>query len=381
MGEIIKIIFGLLILCIVGPVLLAIIQAAAEIALWLIIGLGFVWLLASLDKASNKQSGSSSRKSGNPSLHSQAGSGLVNQKAAARPLSWSAPAPSRQTPQLQLQPKQASTAKPAANAQMSPPRRPPAAPAHPDAGTASGNAAGGTAGTAPAEPASNVIYIYKQVKEDALQRGITKLCHFTRCSNLIGILKGNMGLLPISYMNSTGLSYTPCDNSRWEGHPECVCCSIEFPNAFFFAKARERSPDDWVVLLINPSYLWRASTLLSPCNASRGKGKYISKGPTAFRAMFADKSAGSEITRPDRQLVCAPTDIQAEALIAERIAVSDITGMVFQSQKDADRAIESFAANNISTNIPIYIEHMFYVTYPLLNNINRGISPTMTRYR
>lgn len=354
MGEIIKIIFGLLILCIVGPVLLAIIQAAAEIALWLIIGLGFVWLLASLDKASNKQSGSSSRKSGNPSLHSQAGSGLVNQ---------------------------ANNAKPAANAQMSPPRRQPAAPAQPNAGTASGNAAGGTAGTAPAQPASNVIYIYKQVKEDALQRGITQLCHFTRCSNLTGILTANRGLLPISYMNSAGLSYTPCDNSRWEGHPECICCTIEFPNVFFFAKARERSPDDWVVLLINPSYLWRASTLLSPCNASRGKGKYISKGPTAFRAMFADKSAGSEITRTDRQLVCAPTDIQAEALIAERIEVSDITGMVFQSQKDADRAIESLATNNIRTNIPIYIEHMFYVTYPLLNKINRGISPTLTRYR
>lgn len=379
MGEIIKIIFGLLILCIVGPVLLAIIQAAAEIALWLIIGLGFLWLLASLDKASNKKSGSSSRKSGNPSLHSQAGSGLVNQKAAARPLSR--PTPSRQTPQLQLQPKQASTAKPAANAQMSPPRRPPAAPAQPNAGTASGNAAGGTAGTAPAQPASNVIYIYKEVKEDALQRGITQLCHFTRCSNLTGILRANRGLLPISYMSSAGLSYTPCDNSRWEGHPECICCTIEFPNAFFFAKARERSPDDWVVLLINPSYLWRASTLLSPCNASRGKGKYISKGPAAFRAMFADKSAGSEITRTDRQLACAPTDIQAEALIAERIAVSDITGMVFQSQKDADRAIESLATNNIRTNIPIYIENMFYVTYPLLNNINRGISPILTRYR
>lgn len=379
MGEIIKIIFGLLILCIVGPVLLAIIQAAAEIALWLIIGLGFLWLLASLDKASNKKSGSSSRKSGNPSLHSQAGSGLVNQKAAARPLAR--PTPSTQTPQLQLQPKQASTAKPAANAQMSPQRRPPAAPAQPNAGTASGNAAGGTAGTAPAQPASNVIYIYKEVKEDALQRGITQLCHFTRCSNLTGILRANRGLLPISYMSSAGLSYTPCDNSRWEGHPECICCTIEFPNAFFFAKARERSPDDWVVLLINPSYLWRASTLLSPCNASRGKGKYISKGPAAFRAMFADKSAGSEITRTDRQLACAPTDIQAEALIAERIAVSDITGMVFQSQKDADRAIESLATNNIRTNIPIYIENMFYVTYPLLNNINRGISPILTRYR
>ena len=79
------------------------------------------------------------------------------------------------------------------------------------------------------------------VRADAMQRGITRLCHFTPSRNLSHIAEDRTGILSAKHLlEAEKTIFNPTDLERLDGYPDHVCCSIQYPNAWYFKKARSR---------------------------------------------------------------------------------------------------------------------------------------------
>ena len=164
------------------------------------------------------------------------------------------------------------------------------------------------------------------------RRGITRLCHFTPSRNLAHIANDPRGVLATRHLKADEQTlFNPTDIERLDGYPDHVCCSIQYPNAWYFKRARDNEIlfRDWVVLLIGPHYLWRIGTKFCPRNAAADRGRLISEGVEAFDALFADVVEGARsYRRGPNHPGCLPTDEQAEVLIPDRIRRGDMQGVV-----------------------------------------------------
>ena len=127
------------------------------------------------------------------------------------------------------------------------------------------------------------------IKASVKRRGITRICHFTPSHNLAHILPDPRGVLASAHLQNDEKSvFNPTDHKRIDGHSEFVCCSIQYPNAWFFrtARANEQMFPDWAVLLVHARYLWEPGTKFCPRNAAAAHGALIREGHNAFDALF-----------------------------------------------------------------------------------------------
>ena len=179
------------------------------------------------------------------------------------------------------------------------------------------------------------------IKREAESRSITRLCHFTPSRNLVHILTGETGILATKHLQENERSiFTPTDLKRLDRHQGYICCSIEYPNAWYFytAKSKDILFKDWVVLFINPKYLWMSGTRFCPRNAASAFGSAVAEGEAAFLSMFAQSVSGAggrTFSRWTNHLACCPTDNQAEVLIPDQIGISDILGIAVPSETQA----------------------------------------------
>jgi hypothetical protein len=179
------------------------------------------------------------------------------------------------------------------------------------------------------------------------------------------------------------MPHNPTDPDRYDGRDDLICCSIEYPNTYYFVKVRESDYlfKDWVVLLINPSYLWHPETCFCPCNASRSRGGYIQTGIQGFRSLYAETSPGISFSRPARHLPAAPTDIQAEVLLKDPIPLDSITGIAVQSEEQAQREVCRLNLQGISIEKPIYIAPDFFTRTELSGLIQQGVRAKEILYK
>src|SRR4028118_2268045 len=130
------------------------------------------------------------------------------------------------------------------------------------------------------------------IKQEVERRGITRLCHFTPSRNLVHILTGTTGILATKKLQTDERSvFTPTDLQRLDRHEDYICCSIQYPNAWYFDTAKSKDElhelfKDWVILFINPKYLWLPGTRFCPRNAASGYGNLVAEGKEAFLSMF-----------------------------------------------------------------------------------------------
>ncbi len=176
------------------------------------------------------------------------------------------------------------------------------------------------------------------IQAEAARRGITRLCHFTPSRNLGHIATDKGGVLASCHLRENEKNiFNPTDVDRLDGYPDHVCCSIQYPNAWYFRTARGREPLflDWAVLFIRPDYLWRAGTKFSPRNAATKSGGLVHEGFEAFLALFAEHvgSFSRGPTHPD----FLPTDEQAEVLIPDHIRRQDIIAVAVYNDVQARR--------------------------------------------
>ena len=177
--------------------------------------------------------------------------------------------------------------------------------------------------------------------------------------------------------------FNPTDKKRLDGYPDHVCCSIQYPNAWYFRKARAKEQLflDWVVLLIDPSYLWRIDTKFCPRNAAAGYGREVHGGVAAFDALFADQVEGVRTYQhgPDHPDFL-PTDEQAEVLIPDRIERDDIIGVVVRNDEQA--ALETSRLRLAGLPTPRFVVvPEFFAPEALSGRLRRGLIPAEREYR
>ena len=132
---------------------------------------------------------------------------------------------------------------------------------------------------------------YKQrIKQQALDRNIGALFHFTNLANLESII--DHGLVQRGVLDEATHPYAATDNARFDGRLNTVSLSISDVNYAMFASKRRRFPDaNWVVLLLAPAILWSKDCRF--CERNAASREMISKhgaqaGPNSFRHLFID---------------------------------------------------------------------------------------------
>ena len=222
-----------------------------------------------------------------------------------------------------------------------------------------------------------------RIHGQACERGISRLCHFTPSRNLIHIARDPAGLLATRHLREEELAlFNPTDIQRIDGFLDYVCCSIQYPNAWYFRKAREQEPlfEDWAVLLISPDYIWKPGTKFCPRNAAALGGQGVSDGIAGFNALFAPSVEGSQgrIFQRGQKPDCVPTDDQAEVLIPDQVDRRDIQAVVVRDIKQAKR--EHFRLDCVGTQVPIRIAPQFFNPRELSRILSKGRFPIETEY-
>jgi hypothetical protein len=121
------------------------------------------------------------------------------------------------------------------------------------------------------------------------EKGITRLCHFTKFENLGNILQN--GLVPRNDLVENDINFLYNDMYRIDGYPNASCLSITFPNYKMFYRYRCNTPNqDWVVIEFKPEVLWEKDCAFCISNAACNSVTAIPidqrKTGQAFSGMF-----------------------------------------------------------------------------------------------
>lgn len=177
----------------------------------------------------------------------------------------------------------------------------------------------------------------KTIEQFVAERGIKSLLHFTRESNLSTILK--YGLVTRERLTRSGKDL--CNDQHRIDGTDAVCATISFPNYKMFWGLRQGNPGvDWILLVVDPSVLWKTQVAFCTANAASNTVTKIPlderMGLPAFRAMFNDYD--DERTRDKLKLPDAyPTNPQAEVLLLEGVPLSLIKGALVLNNVQKNR--------------------------------------------
>ena len=222
------------------------------------------------------------------------------------------------------------------------------------------------------------------IRAQVKRRGITRLCHFTPSRNLAHIATDSKGILASIHLEwNEKAVFNPTDIERLDGYPDHVCCSVQYPNAWYFKRARGQDSLflDWVVLLINPRYLWRTGTKFCHRNAASEYGKLVKEGTQGFTALFAETVQGSRIfRRGSRYPAFLSTDEQAEVLVPDLIQQEDVIGIAVQDDDQAKR--EELRLKLLGWDYPpIVIVSEFFNPYELSQCLRNGKIPNERKHQ
>lgn len=224
------------------------------------------------------------------------------------------------------------------------------------------------------------------IRAKLTMRGITRLCHFTPSRNLVHIATDPNGILSSARLRDNEKAvFNATDRQRLDGFPDHVCCSVQYPNAWYFRTARERERlfVDWVVLFLKPDALWATGTKFSARNAAAGRGSGVAEGEDAFESMFAPSVTGANgrtFTRTTTHPPWLTTDQQAEVLIPDRVAREDILGVAVASESQAKR--EHARLLQLRADVPpIVIAPDFFNPGRLSSRLQSGTAPSETEFK
>ncbi|GGG88279.1 hypothetical protein GCM10007415_22860 [Parapedobacter pyrenivorans] len=192
---------------------------------------------------------------------------------------------------------------------------------------------------------------HKEFQKEIVGRGIEHLIHFTPTINLLSIFEQGK-LLSRNLLEQFDIDQTDIfdyveftDDIRFDDK-SYINLSIQHPNSFLFNRFRQKTTHEhhiyWCVLKIDKKYIYQLDTLFSVTNAANthNKRKIGVTGDIAkFRMLFADSlqivtSYSSKTITRNHLKEKYPTDEQAEVLVKNKIAVSDILQVCFKDEKD-----------------------------------------------
>lgn len=181
----------------------------------------------------------------------------------------------------------------------------------------------------------------------AAGRGITRLCHLTPFRNLLHLASESQGLLSLRQLAALSGDYDQQDLQRLDGHPDHICCSIQYPNAWYVRNRKLRATPlqrlfpDWVCVTIDSKHLWSPGTRVCARNAAALHGTLIEDiSPESFRALYATSISGAggrTYLRSPTRLAACPTDDQGEVLVHRMVPLGDLQAVIVASESDAKR--------------------------------------------
>lgn len=183
---------------------------------------------------------------------------------------------------------------------------------------------------------ANLNYAYNCLKS----RGVTRLCHFTRIDSLVNIITSPSGILATQFIQNDIKKQN--DDVRADGVTDYVCCSIEYPNSWYWDKLKRRDQDhifrEWAILCIDIEIVRYRKIKFSPCNAAYCSGQYIMQDLSLFSELFAENTRVGQKNyfRSPLMLPCCPTDGQAEILIEHDIPLRYIKSIIVGNEYVAD---------------------------------------------
>lgn len=215
-------------------------------------------------------------------------------------------------------------------------------------------------------------------------RGVTRLCHFTPSRNLPHILRDRAIRSTKHLSSDVRACYTATDLKRLDQHPDHVCCTIEYPNAYYFRQARQQ-PDhspfpDWVILLLDATLASLPGVEFCTGNAARAYGSTAEPGEPGFLAMYADTVAGVRgrvFHRRSTHLARVPTDLQAEVLIPGPISTGYLLGVGVRDDAQAMRELTALAQLEVveAADLDFVLAPTCFDADSLTTAVHAGTSP------
>jgi hypothetical protein len=227
-----------------------------------------------------------------------------------------------------------------------------------------------------------------QIRLETLNRGITRLCHFTPSRNFIHMATSDTPMIyPTSKLVEKMESpYTPCDEKRLDGNLEWVCCSVEYPNVWYMdqVKSREAIFKEYLVLCLNPKYLWSPGTTFFARNAAASPRAKNKTGVHAFGLLFSesvDGAQGRTFSRTMNFLSACPTDNQAEVQVPKAIPFRDVLKVLVPTVERAESESKRVdLAGGDPERIKFVVAPDVFDKYKLTASIRAGIRPTETAW-
>lgn len=210
---------------------------------------------------------------------------------------------------------------------------------------------------------------------------ITRICHVTPLRNLVHIATGKGLLSSAALTEAERRAFTQQDLERWDGHPDHICCSIEYPNAWYY---QQKAGNDaifrtWVVMTIDPKHLAQERTRFCHRNASARGGAYIRDGIEGLCGMYqspVEGAGGRTYTRTPTHLQQCPTDNQAEVLVPRFIPIADVKTIALSTEEQAASVyvgLEQIGGD--PTRFVFTVAAELFQPWVLSNAISRGTRP------
>ena len=196
------------------------------------------------------------------------------------------------------------------------------------------------------------------IREIVKRRGIQNLYHFTRLTNLPGIVKN--GLIPRKELDASNIEHEVNDEDRHDKCEDGNCLSMSFPNyKMFYSLRQEYQGITWVVLRISANVLWEKDCAFCFENAASNSVTCIPidlrKGPDAIENIF-DEAPGMA-TRNDMSIhLNYPTNPQAEVLIFDIVEpeyILDIN-LEYLDPKSLAKIKKQFPAHQVRFNSALF---------------------------
>ncbi|WP_282692993.1 DarT ssDNA thymidine ADP-ribosyltransferase family protein [Streptomyces sp. CC208A] len=217
----------------------------------------------------------------------------------------------------------------------------------------------------------------------ARARGVTRLCHCTKSTNLSHILDSRE-IRPVSTLREAADAYRPADTQRLDGAPDRTFLSVEYPNAWYQSQAAGRDPhfSDWVVLTVDVELLGAPGTRFSPYNSARDSSAGALPGADAFDALFAPTVTGNTTRRRHHaHPAWWPTDDQAEIQVPGTIPLSAVRSVIVRDEQQADLEYFRLMQFGMAALLPpLTVAPVLFDRYALSTSVRSGRRPPETPY-
>ena len=211
--------------------------------------------------------------------------------------------------------------------------------------------------TAAAEPSD------RKITTAALERGITRVVHFTRTRGLTGILYAGAikarAYLPADDQLQHVYSANAGDRSRdvaWHGY---VNMSISHINVELFGSSKAWHPDaEWVILAFSPALLADPGIVFCTTNNAYPV-VHRARGLVGFEQMFAPVvpwgkfgSRRSRVSLPEYRTTCP----QAEALYPNQLSLDHLESVIVGDEPTYETVYATLASFPFSPDIELKAE-------------------------